>query len=82
MGDTGLEPVTPSVSSGGISIPTPFAIGSYENESGSLHSSLPQNVVQHNGDPLAALIGSLTPEQRARLAALLAGQGSRGMGQT
>jgi hypothetical protein len=76
MGDTGLEPVTPSVSCGGPTLARSDSEATCGDASGPLHQPLHQNQRIDDADPLAAFVSSLTPEQRARLIALLASEGA------
>jgi len=71
MGDAGLEPATPSVSSGSPSIASDCTTSTSADPPRPLHHTLHQDRPEPNADPLAAFVSSLTPDQCRRLAALL-----------
>jgi hypothetical protein len=68
--------VTPSVSCGGPTLARSDSEATCGDASGPLHQPLHQNQRIDDADPLAAFVSSLTPEQRARLIALLASEGA------
>jgi hypothetical protein len=79
MGATGLEPVTPSVSSKGTrgaSLGTKEVAPSPSFRCTSGCTNNPQTAVEGDLEALAAALLALSPADCARLAALLAGQQS------
>jgi hypothetical protein len=77
MGATGLEPVTPSVSSKGQPVASDDGKGLAETPANVCTPVCTSEVKTQQGaslDQLAAALLTLSPEDRAKLAALLLGQ--------
>src|SRR6266704_330097 len=78
VGATGLEPVTPSVSSKGRCHASDSSKGLAEGDPAACTSDCTSEPENAHADPLetlAATLRNLSPADRARLAAMLTGQG-------